>query len=43
MEFDEKEFKKLVNYFNQRNVELELMQAEYRRALELKKKIVIHP
>ncbi len=32
--FDEEEFQRLVNYFNQRNFELSLMKAEYKRALK---------
>ncbi len=38
MDFNNDEFKNLVNYFNQRNVELSLMKSEYERALKLVKK-----
>ena len=37
MDFDNEEFEKWVDYFNQRNVELSLMKGEYERALKLKK------
>ena len=37
MEFDYEEFENLVSYFNQRNVELSLMESEYERALKLQR------
>ena len=36
-EFDEEYHKALINYFNQRSIELSLMASEYSRALKLKK------
>ena len=37
MKFDQQEFENLVSYFNQRNVELDLMESEYERALKLRR------
>jgi exoribonuclease R len=37
MEFDLDKFEDLIAYFNQRNVELSLMESEYERALKLKR------
>ena len=37
MNFDQQEFENLVSYFNQRNVELDLMESEYERALKLRR------
>ena len=36
MEFDDKYHEKLIDYFNQRSVEIDLMKAEYTRALKPK-------